>query len=59
MSDIFKIMYAQVLDVNSVESYNVETNVEQFMSGYFMIGDKYSSLKEKYPQTVSLLVANQ
>ena len=62
MRDLFKIKYAQVLDVNTSENFESEKNkkVEDFMSWYyFMKAEKHEELKQKYPKTISVLESNQ
>ena len=62
MSDLFKIKYAQVLDVNTSENFESDKNkkVEDFMGWYyFMKVDKYEDLKKTYPKTISILESNQ
>lgn len=59
MSDIFKIKYAQVLNVDTVEDFDVKNNVMSFMSGYFNLTDDYKELKNEFPQTIDVLESNQ
>ena len=61
MSDVFKIKYAQVLQVNTVKDYdaNAEERVEDFFKWYYYILDKYEVLKSLFPQTVDVLESNQ
>lgn len=61
MSDIFKIKYAQVLQVDTVENYDAETpdRVQDFFKGYYYIIDKYDVLKALFPQSVEVLESNQ
>ena len=60
MSDIFKIKYAQVLQVNTVKNYDARTpdRVQDFFKGYYYILDKYQVLKALFPQTVDVLESN-
>ena len=62
MSDIFKIKYAQVLHVDTVEDFNPEDKVLEFMSGYFDYFKKeWNELNAEYPyiQTIRVLQSNQ
>ena len=61
MSDIFKIKYSQVLQVNTVKNYDAKKpkRVEDFFKGYYYIIDKYEVLKALFPQTVDVLENNQ
>ena len=61
MSDIFKIKYAQVLQVNTVENYDKNTpeRVEDFFKGYYYILQKYEELKALFPESVGVLESNQ
>ena len=61
MSDIFKIKYAQVLQVNTIKEFDAkkEERVEAFFKGYYFIIDKYDVLSALFPQTVSVLEDNQ
>lgn len=61
MSDIFKIKYAQVLQVNTVKEFDAKAQekVEDFFNGYYYIIDKYDVLKALFTQTVDVLESNQ
>lgn len=61
MSDIFKIKYAQVLQVNTVKNFDVQTpeRIQDFFKGYYYIVDKYQVLKALFPQTIDVLESNQ
>ena len=61
MSDLFKIKYAQVLNVDTNKNFESVKmkKVENFMSGYFLIFGKYKDIKDEYPKTVSILESNQ
>ncbi len=61
MSDIFKIKYAQVLQVNTVKNFEAKTpeRVQDFFKGYYYIIQKYQELKKLFPQTVEVLESNQ
>ena len=62
MSDIFKIKYAQVLNVDTTEDFNSEDKVVQFMSWYFDYFKKdFNELNADYPykQTIGVLQSNQ
>ena len=59
MSDLFKVKYAQVLNVDSVEKFNVKNSVKSFMSWYYSITDDYEDIKKEYSKTVSILEKDQ
>ena len=61
MSDLFKIKYAQVLNVDNAKDFagKKQEKVEYFMSGYYKIHEKYKDLKDEYPKTISILESNQ
>ena len=61
MSDLLKIKYAQVLDVNTTKNFDSEwrQKVVEFMSWYYRIHRTYDELKTEYPKTVSILESNQ
>ena len=59
MTDIFKIKYAQVLNVDSVENFDVEEKIQSFMHGYFNYNDKFDNLKKTFPKTMDVLKADQ
>ena len=59
MTDLFKIKYAQVLDVNTVENFEITEKVKDFMSGYNLSDKDYKELKKLYPKTLSILESNQ
>ena len=59
MSDIFRIKYAQVLQVNTIEDYDEQEKVEAFFKGYYYILEKYEVLKSLFPQTLEVLESNQ
>lgn len=62
MSDLFKIKYAQVLDVDKAEEFDPEDKVLQFMSWYFDYYKKdFKELNSDYPfvQTIRVLQSNQ
>ncbi len=59
MSDLFKIMYAQVLDVDDVDTFEATNSLKSFMSGYYMINDEPSILESTYPKTIDILKSNQ
>jgi hypothetical protein len=61
MSDIFKIKYAQVLQVNTTKNFDAKTpeRVQDFFKGYYYIIYKYQELKSLFPQTVDVLESNQ
>ena len=62
MSYLFKIKYAQVLNVNTSEDFESDKNkkVEDFMRWYYLMkNDKYENLKQKYSKTISVLESNQ
>lgn len=66
MTDLYKIKYAQVLDVNTTVNFDAiqYKKVLNFMSGYYLMAKtelkpEYDSLKEEYPKTISVLESNQ
>jgi len=61
MSDLYKIAYAQVLNLNSIENFEAEQmeKVEKFMSWYFLIHESYPVLKGEFPKAISTLESNQ
>ena len=61
MTDIFKIKYAQVLDVDTTKNFDSEWKhkVEDFMSWYYFMDNNYDELKDMYPKTVAILESNQ
>ena len=61
MTDLFKIKYAQVLDVDTVKNFEGEwrQKVVDYMSWYYLIHKTYDELKDIYPKTVAILESNQ
>ena len=66
MSDIFKIKYAQVLNVDTVDNFNIEKEKKalDFLSWYYLLKDGGSvtngnKLKDQYPKTFSVLQTDQ
>lgn len=60
MSDVFKIKYAQVMHVDSVENFaNMEDRITSFLSGYFNMTEAYRNLQTQFPQTVDVINSNQ
>lgn len=61
MSEIFKIKYAQVFQVNTVKKFDEKEKdrVKAFMSWYFFITDEYKTIQARFPQTVDVIVSNQ
>ena len=59
MKDIFKIKYAQVLHVNTVQNFDVQNNVMDFMSGYFNMNESYIFKINNFSQTIDVLQSNQ
>lgn len=66
MTDLFKIKYAQVLDVNTTKNFEPDyyKKVLNFMSGYYLLAktelkQEYIELKGEYPQTISVLETDQ
>ena len=60
MSDVFKIKYAQVFHVDSVEKFeDKETRIMEFLSWYFNIKEEYQNVQPKYPQTFEVIDSNQ
>ena len=57
MSDIFKIKYAQVLNVDTYENFDADKKVESFLSWYFNYMEKDPG--KDFKQTVSVLKSNQ
>ena len=48
MTDLFKIKYAQVLDVNTAKNFDSEwrQKIEDFMHWYYLMDNKYEELKD-------------
>ena len=59
MSDLFKIKYAQVLHVSTIENFDPKKKVEEFMGIYSLMETWYDNLKKSYSRTVSVLEWNQ
>jgi len=61
MSDLFKIKYAQVLDVDTNKNFESVKmkKVESFMGWYFWFSGEYKDIKDEYPKTISILESNQ
>ncbi len=59
MSDLFKIKYAQVLDVDTVEKFDVEDKVMDFLKWYYSIEGEYKRIKKSYSKTISVLKSDQ
>ncbi len=66
MSDILKIKYAQVLNVNTVENFDLEKEKKtlDFMSWYYLLKDgkeenNGKNLKDQYPKTFWVLQDDQ
>ena len=60
MSDVFKIKYAQVLNIDDSENFKPDDKVVQFMSWYFNYYDKtFDQLNDKFPDTIDVLKSNQ
>jgi len=66
MTDLYKIKYAQVLDVNTVVNFDSiwYKKVLNFMSWYYLLAktetfDEYKKLKSEYPKTIAILESNQ
>ena len=61
MSDLYKIKYAQVLNVNTVQDFPSlwQRKIENFMTGYRLSQKEYRDLKDEYPKTISILKSNQ
>ena len=63
MSELFKIMYAQSLHVNSTEWFSSKTDkqerVREFLKWYFKMDYDYSDLKSLYPDTIKTISSNQ
>ena len=61
MSDIFKIKYAQVVNVDKLEWFDPKKKVLDFMLWYFDYdynGD-FKKLQDQFPQTVDVIKSNQ
>lgn len=59
MSDLYKIKYAQVLDVDTIENFDIKEKVKDFMTGYNLSDKTYKELNDLYPKTLSILESNQ
>jgi len=66
MTDLYKIKYAQVLDVNTTKNFETDyyKKVLNFMSWYYLFENNetfydYQKLKAEYPKTISILESNQ
>ena len=61
MSDLYKIKYAQVLNVNTIQNFSSDwqRKIEDFMTGYYLSEKEYRDLKDEYPKTLSILKSNQ
>ena len=61
MSDLFKIKYAQVLHLNSVNGVGSSDKkvVESFLSWYFNLTEEYEKLVKLFPQTIDVVKSNQ
>lgn len=59
MSDLFKIKYAQVLQVDMAENFDSKKKVEEFMGIYSLMDTWYDNLKKSYGRTVSIIEWNQ
>ena len=59
MTDLYKIKYAQVLNVDAFENFKVEEKVKDFMTGYNLSDKTYKELKNLYPKTLAILESNQ
>ena len=60
MSDIFKIKYAQVFQVNSVKSLeDKDKRVQSFLSWYFKFSEDFKTLKARFPETIWVINSNQ
>lgn len=60
MSEVFKIKYAQVINVDNAENFaDKEKRIIDFLSGYFNMTDSYKKLQSEFPQTISVIDSNQ
>ena len=59
MSDIFKIKYAQVFDLNDSKNVKFDDKAVDFMKWYFGYNKEYAALKKEFPQTLDVLKSNQ
>lgn len=59
MSDLFKIKYAQVLHVDTVDNFDAKEKVGNFMKWYFSISERYDKINKDYSKTISILEWNQ
>lgn len=59
MSDIFKIKYAEVFQVNNKQLNDDEERIPAFFSWYLHINNSYETLQNKFPQTISVINSNQ
>lgn len=61
MSEIFKIWYAQIFNVNTVKDFDSKKTekVISFMSWYYGIGGDYEKVSNRFPQTVNILKSDQ
>ena len=60
MSDVFKIKYAQVFQLDSVKNYDKrQARIEAFISWYFNMTEWYKTLQSEFPQTIDVINANQ
>lgn len=60
MSDLFKIKYAQVLHVDSVNKFeDKESRILAFLSWYFNITDEYQNVQPMFPQSIEVINSNQ
>ena len=61
MSDLYKIKYAQVLNVDTTQDFPSirQRKIEDFMTGYYLSEKEYRDFKDEYPKTISILKSNQ
>ena len=61
MSEIFKIWYAQIFNVNTVQDYEINQTkiIVSFLSWYYNITEDYDKVRNRFPQTINVLKSNQ
>ena len=61
MSEIFKIWYAQIFNVNTVQDFETkqEEMIVNFLSWYYGITEDYDKVSNRFSQTISILKTDQ
>ena len=61
MSEIFKIWYAQIFNVNTVLDYETKQPemIVNFLSGYYGITEDYDKVRNRFPQTINIMKSDQ